>query len=160
MFDPLKSQQQASDPNLSVWVMASAGSGKTKVLTDRILRLLLNGVSPNKILCLTYTKVASIEMQKRLYQELQKWVVCNDNELNKIISNLTGNYPHKATILLARGLLAQILDSQYKIKIQTIHSFCMGILQSFPFEAKIPINFDLIDENRNKILLKNNKFVR
>ena len=155
MFDPLKSQQQASDPNLSVWVMASAGSGKTKVLTDRILRLLLNGVSPNKILCLTYTKVASIEMQKRLYQELQKWVVCNDNELNKIISNLTGNYPHKATILLARGLLAQILDNQYKIKIQTIHSFCMGILQSFPFEAKIPINFDLIDENRNKILLKN-----
>lgn len=155
MNDPLKSQNLASDPNISVWVMASAGSGKTKVLTDRILRLLLSNVEPHKILCLTYTKVASIEMQKRLYHELQKWVICSDYELENIITTLTGKIPHRSLIMLARGLLAKILDSQYKIKIQTIHSFCMGILQSFPFEAKIPINFEMIDDNRNKILLKN-----
>ena len=155
MLDPIKTQQQASDPNLSIWVMASAGSGKTKVLTDRILRLLLDDIEPHKILCLTYTKVASVEMQKRLFSELQKWAICDENELIDKLFNLCGKKPNQFLINKARGLLISNLDVEFKIKIQTIHSFCKGILQSFPFEAKIPVNFELIDENHAKILLKN-----
>ncbi|MBM3590761.1 MAG: double-strand break repair helicase AddA, partial [Alphaproteobacteria bacterium] len=119
MINPIKIQQQASDPNLSVWVMASAGSGKTKVLTDRILRLLLDGVEPHKILCLTYTKVASIEMQKRLYSELQKWAICDENELIDKLFNLCGKKPNHFLIIKARSLLISNLDVEFKIKIQT-----------------------------------------
>ena len=93
MFNPLQTQQLASDPKNSVWVMASAGSGKTKVLTDRILRLLLEDVAPHKILCLTYTKVASVEMQERLNHELQNWIICSDEELFEKLLNLTGSKP-------------------------------------------------------------------
>lgn len=157
MFNPLQTQQLASDPKNSVWVMASAGSGKTKVLTDRILRLLLEDVAPHKILCLTYTKVASVEMQERLNHELQNWIICSDEELFEKLLNLTGNKPENHILSKARGLLIKNLDSELKIKIQTIHSFCQSILKSFPFEAKIPINFELLEENQAKILLKNSQ---
>jgi ATP-dependent helicase/nuclease subunit A len=157
MLNPLQNQQLASDPKNSVWVMASAGSGKTKVLTDRILRLLLEDVAPHKILCLTYTKVASVEMQERLNQELQNWIICSDEELFEKLLNLTGSKPEKTTLSKARGLLIKNLDAELKIKIQTIHSFCQSILKSFPFEAKIPINFELLEENQAKILLKNSQ---
>ncbi len=157
MLNPLQIQQLASDPKNSVWVMASAGSGKTKVLTDRILRLLLEDVAPHKILCLTYTKVASIEMQERLNQELQNWIICSDGELFEKLSNLTGRKPENHTLSKARGLLIKNLDAELKIKIQTIHSFCQSILKSFPFEAKIPINFELLEENKARILLKNSQ---
>ncbi len=154
MINPKQNQQIASDPNKSVWVMASAGSGKTKVLTDRILRLLLEDVNPDKILCLTYTKVASIEMQKRLNDELQKWVIIEESELVKKLENLIGFKPNAKIILKARNLLIKNLDAEFKIKIQTIHSFCQSILKSFPFEANIPINFELIDDNKSKIIMQ------
>jgi ATP-dependent helicase/nuclease subunit A len=157
MLNPLQNQQLASDPKNSVWVMASAGSGKTKVLTDRILRLLLEDVAPHKILCLTYTKVASIEMQERLNHELQNWIICSDEELFEKLLNLTGRKPDSQTLSKARGLLIKNLDAELKIKIQTIHSFCQSILKSFPFEAKIPINFELLEENQARILLKNSQ---
>jgi ATP-dependent helicase/nuclease subunit A len=157
MLNPLQTQQLASDPKNSVWVMASAGSGKTKVLTDRILRLLLEDVAPHKILCLTYTKVASVEMQERLNHELQNWIVCSDEELFEKLLNLTGSKPKNETLSKARGLLIKNLDAELKIKIQTIHSFCQSILKSFPFEAKIPINFELLEENQARILLKNSQ---
>ncbi len=157
MLNPLQNQQLASDPKNSVWVMASAGSGKTKVLTDRILRLLLEDVAPHKILCLTYTKVASVEMQERLNHELQNWIICSDEELFEKLLNLTGHKPEKTTLSKARGLLIKNLDAELKIKIQTIHSFCQSILKSFPFEAKIPINFELLEENQARILLKNSQ---
>ena len=157
MLNPILNQQLASDPKNSVWVMASAGSGKTKVLTDRILRLLLEDVAPHKILCLTFTKVASVEMQERLNKELQNWIICNDKELFEKLLNLTGEKPEAHFISKARGLLIKILNAELKIKIQTIHSFCQSILKSFPFEAKIPINFELLEENQAKILLKNSQ---
>ena len=151
----IHNQKIASDPNKSVWVMASAGSGKTKILIDRILRLLLNDVAPEKIICLTYTKVAAIEMQKRLYKELQQWMVINEQQLENKLTLLTDNIPSKKTLEKARGMLIKILDSEFKIKIQTIHSFCQSILKSFPFEAKIPLNFELLEDNQSKVILKN-----
>ena len=91
-------QQSASDPNNSAWVFASAGSGKTKILTDRVLRLLLEDVSPNKILCLTFTKVAAAEMQQRINAELAKWVLCSAEELKIKLKNLTGQNPKEADL--------------------------------------------------------------
>ena len=63
-------QVRAARPNHSTWLSANAGSGKTRVLTDRVARLLLEDVQPQHILCLTYTKAAASEMQNRLFQRL------------------------------------------------------------------------------------------
>ena len=137
MFNPLQTQQLASDPKNSVWVMASAGSGKTKVLTDRILRLLLEDVAPHKILCLTYTKVASVEMQERLNHELQNWIICSDEELFEKLLNLTGIKPENQILSKARGLLIKNLDAELKIKIQTIHSSMgYGIIHDMYFSFR------------------------
>ena len=71
----------ASDPNYSVWVSASAGTGKTKILTDRVLRLLINGTAFNKILCLTFTNAAATEMQVRINYRLAEWAISDANKL-------------------------------------------------------------------------------
>ncbi|MFM7701981.1 MAG: UvrD-helicase domain-containing protein, partial [Alphaproteobacteria bacterium] len=103
MQDGISNQIKASDPEQSVWVMASAGSGKTKVLTDRILRLLLNDVDPSSILCLTYTKVASVEMQKRLNHELQEWAICEPEILQQKLEKLLQKPPHNFQINQAKN---------------------------------------------------------
>ncbi len=144
----------ASDPNNSSWVFASAGSGKTKILTDRVLRLLLENVAPNKILCLTFTKVAATEMYNRINSELSKWVIANDQELLIKIFNLTGKKPFINELNKARTLLTKILDEEEKIKIQTIHSFCNSLLKIFPIEAKLNPNFELLENSEEILLLK------
>jgi len=148
------SQILASNPNNSSWVFASAGSGKTKILTDRVLRLLLENVAPNKILCLTFTKVAATEMYNRINSELSKWVIADDQELIVKISNLTGKQPSTIELNSARTLLAKILDEEEKIKIQTIHSFCNSLLKIFPIEAKLNPNFELLENSEENLLLK------
>ena len=87
-----KQQRQASAPHRSVWVEASAGTGKTKVLSDRVLRLLLKGVQPAKILCLTYTKAAAVEMSDRIAKRLSEWAVISDEELDKGIKEAAEQY--------------------------------------------------------------------
>lgn len=147
-------QQLASDPKNSAWVFASAGSGKTKILTDRVLRLLLEDVSPNKILCLTFTKVAAAEMQNRINVELAKWILCDDAELEKKLSELSGKFPTKNELEKARTLFIKILDEESKIKVQTIHSFCQTLIKIFPFESKVKPNFEVLESNQEKLLLK------
>ena len=134
-------QQSASDPKNSAWVFASAGSGKTKILTDRVLRLLLDDISPSKILCLTFTKVAAAEMQHRINSELAKWILCSDAELVKKLSDLSGKNPTQIDLKKARTLFIKILDEEAKIKVQTIHSFCQTLIKIFPFEAKVKPTF-------------------
>ncbi len=150
----IKLQQFASDPNNSCWVFASAGSGKTKVLTDRVLRLLLSGVTPDKILCLTFTKVAATEMQNRINSELAKWVILSDGELEQKLFNLSGFKPTNNDLKKARILFCQTIDFESKIKIQTIHSFCQGLVKIFPFEAKINPNFEILETAQEKLLLQ------
>lgn len=150
----IKLQQLASNPLNSSWVFASAGSGKTKVLTDRVLRLLLAGNSPQKILCLTFTKVAATEMQNRINEELAKWVLYDDATLTEKLSSLSGTNPTQLEIKKARTLFAETLDSEYKIKIQTIHAFCQGLVKIFPFEAGIKPNFEIMDDISEKLLLE------
>lgn len=147
-------QNLASNPKNSVWVFASAGSGKTKILVDRVLRLLLNQTNPDKILCLTFTKVAATEMQHRITQELSNWILLDDQSLKQKLTQLTGNTPTNALIKDARSLFLKILDAESKIKIQTIHSFCQNLVKIFPFEAQIKPSFEVMDDIQEKLLIK------
>lgn len=145
---------QAIDPALSSWIFASAGSGKTTILTSRILRLLLDDVMPSKILCLTYTKAGASEMQSRINTKLSELVLCSDEELEQKLSTIDGARPSKNRKEKARSLLVKTLDSEAKIKVQTIHSFCQSLIKIFPLEAKVKPNFNLIEGNQEKLLLK------
>ena len=151
-------QRNASNPLCSVWVEASAGTGKTKVLSDRVLRILLRGVSPAKILCLTYTKAAAVEMSSRIAQRLSEWAVIDDDELDRQLEKLLGNLPESRSEYLyltamARKLFAVLLDTPGGMKIQTIHSFCQEVLKRFPLEAQISPYFEVIDDRTKKEIL-------
>lgn len=155
-------QRRAANPERSVWVEASAGTGKTKVLSDRVLRLLLTGVSPAKILCLTYTKAAAVEMSDRIAHRLSQWAVISDEELDKQLAVLLGDLPnnheeyHKLTAA-ARRLFAELLDTPGGMKIQTLHSFCQEVLKRFPLEAKISPYFEVMDDRAKNEILDNLK---
>ena len=140
-------QLQASDPAVSAFVAASAGSGKTKLLTDRLLRLMLAGTAPEKILCLTYTKAAAAEMRIRLNKRLGEWVVKEDAALRADLAAL--NVPASAaTLALARQLFAQVLDLPGGMRIETIHAFCQSLLRRFPLEAGLSPHFEVADDEQ------------
>lgn len=139
-------QRQASDPFSSVWVGASAGSGKTKVLADRVTRLLLTGVSPQRILCLTFTRAAAAEMSIRLMQRLSEWAICAEEALDKELSGLEGDAFDPVLRDRARRLFARVLSCPGGMRIQTIHGFAQEILRRFPLEAGLPAHFALIEE--------------
>jgi len=139
-------QMAASDPGASSWVSASAGTGKTHVLTDRVLRLLLTGASPERLLCLTFTKAAAAEMFNRLHERLGDWAISDDEALHDAIASLTGQVPDEAVLTRARRLFAQVLETPGGLKIQTIHAFCEALLRRFPIEAGIAPHFEVLDE--------------
>ncbi|MFA4994275.1 MAG: double-strand break repair helicase AddA [Bdellovibrionales bacterium] len=150
--DPNAGQRTASDPALSAWVNASAGSGKTKVLTDRVTRLLLAGVRPEKILCLTYTRAGAAEMANRVTSILSKWAVCDDMELDGDLDKLQNAPSSPKQRIEARRLFARVLSCPGGLRIRTIHSFCQEILSRFPIEAGLPPYFTLIEEQELEIL--------
>ena len=156
-----KQQSSASNPLNSVWVEASAGTGKTKVLSDRVLRLLLAKVNPAKILCLTYTKAAAVEMNERIAKRLSTWAVESDeelsHELDKLLNNDYSSTNKEQLLTFARTLFAILLDTPGGMKIQTIHSFCQDILKRFPLEAGISPYFEVMDDRRSKEILQNLK---
>ncbi len=141
-----REQRQAADPNTSVWVGASAGAGKTKVLTDRILNLLLSGSEPGKILALTFTKAAAAEMANRLSGKLARWSTIPDDKLNEELLYLLGRSPGEDEVKTARRLFARVLDTPGGMKIQTIHAFCQSLLGRFPLEAGVAPNFQILDD--------------
>lgn len=144
-------QIEASDPNSSVWVSASAGSGKTYALTNRVLRLLLDGALPDKILCLTYTRAAAAEMTERVRARLSSWATLPPDDLDAALYQLTANLPSEATRTRARKLYALVLDRD--LKIQTLHGFCQSLLKRFPLEAGLSPRFDMLDEREAKELM-------
>lgn len=146
-------QQEASNPYISAWVSASAGSGKTKVLTDRVLNLLLTNYPPEKILCLTFTKTAAAEMANRLSEILQKWTVLDDAELTKALIALKGDDFEPEHLNLARRLFAKLLDVKGGMKIMTIHSFCQSLLKRFPLEAGLSSSFDVLDDKDSSLYM-------
>jgi len=151
--DATRAQILAARPNVSTWVGANAGSGKTRVLTDRVARLLLNGVEPQKILCLTYTKAAASEMQNRLFARLGSWAMLSDDALRQELMSLDQDQILSPTDLKkARTLFARAIETPGGLKIQTIHSFCASILRRFPLEAQVSPNFSEMDDRAGALL--------
>lgn len=148
-----RSQARASDPAYSIWVEANAGSGKTFVLTNRVLRLLLGGVPPQSILCLTYTKAAAAEMRKRVGARLAAWAVADEAALRQALFELTGQQPHPRQVEDARILFARALETPGGLRILTIHAFCEAVLHRFPIEAGVPFDFAVIEEDRQANML-------
>ncbi len=138
-------QNRASEPDLSTWLSANAGSGKTKVLTDRVARLLLRGIAPQRILCLTYTKAAASEMQNRLFALLGKWAMMPDADLRAALDAI-GEDGASAPLPDARRLFARAIEAPGGLKIQTIHSFCGALLRRFPLEAGLSPAFREMDD--------------
>ena len=141
-----RTASRAADPRASVWVEASAGTGKTTVLTDRLLRLMLDGTDPARILCLTFTRAAAAEMANRLDGELAKWATLPAGELVQTLQQMTGQFADDAVIARARRLFALVLDAPGGIKISTIHAFCQTLLRRFPLEAGVSPEFAVIEE--------------
>ena len=143
-------QRMAADPSGTRLAAANAGSGKTRVLVDRVSRILLGGTEPEDILCLTYTKAAASEMQERLFATLGNWSVLNDEKLHADLTELFGQAPETLTppVVLpkARELFAKALETPEGLKVQTIHAFCERILSRFPIEAGILPGFDPLDD--------------
>lgn len=139
-------QRRAADPVASVWVAASAGTGKTHVLIQRLLRLLLQDAAPERILCLTFTRAAAAEMANRLHGRLGTWTTLDDDALRGELLHITGQPPSAEDMARARRLFARVLESRGGLKIQTIHAFCEALLRRFPLEADLPPHFKLMDE--------------
>jgi ATP-dependent helicase/nuclease subunit A len=138
---------EATSPELDAWVSANAGSGKTTILRNRVIRLLLEGTAPDRILCLTYTKAAAAEMQGRIFSELARWVTLDDAALAEAIARLEGRLeaPPARELVLARTLFARAIEAPGGLKIQTIHAFAERVLHLFPLEAGVPLNFDVLE---------------
>lgn len=170
-IDPNYAQRDAADPDASVWVAASAGSGKTKVLTDRVLRLLLPrtdgraGTPAEKILCLTFTKAGASEMALRINSTLAQWATMSlettcdqagkeQSGLIDVLKNLLGRTPSRTDIEEARKLFAQVVDVPGGLKITTIHAFCQSILGRFPLEAELPPHFSVLTDDASRALMQ------
>lgn len=145
---PLTNQRQAlaADPGLSAWVSANAGSGKTHVLVNRVLRLLLDGVPPGRMLCITYTKAAAANMANRIFKALGNWATLDAESLRRALTQLTGRAPTLAEQAKARRLFAESLETPGGLRIETIHAFCTRVLQAAPFEANVPPRFEVADD--------------
>jgi ATP-dependent helicase/nuclease subunit A len=145
--DAFAGQASAAEPGANAWVAANAGSGKTKVLIDRVARLLLKGAEPDSILCVTYTKAAASEMQDRLFERLGKWCVASPVDLQKDLAELEGRNDFSLGELdRARELFARALETPGGLRIETIHAFCGRVLRRFPIEAGIAPGFHELDE--------------
>src|SRR5579864_6713392 len=150
-------QARASDPAVSAFVSANAGSGKTHVLVQRVIRLLLDGVPPEKILCITFTKAAAANMAERVFSTLGHWVTLDDAALDDAIREVGLAQPNTRMRLRARELFACALETPGGLKVQTIHALCTRLLQQFPFEANVPARFSVLDErDQNEMMERAN----
>lgn len=156
-----QAQADAAQPALSAWVEANAGSGKTKVLIDRVARLLLQrqdgspGAPPDSILCITYTKAAANEMLSRLFSRLGDWSVADDDALRQKLAELEGRTAieyEPDDLRQARTLFARALETPGGLRIETIHAFCARILRRFPLEAGVSPGFQEIEDDEANAL--------
>src|SRR6476661_4137167 len=150
-------QQRASNPAASAFVSANAGSGKTHVLVQRVIRLLLDDVAPEKILCITFTKAAAANMAERVFTTLGHWVTLDDDALDAAIRDAGIPNPSARLRKSARKLFACALETPGGLKVQTIHALCTRLLQQFPFEANVPARFAVLDDrDQNEMMERAN----
>ncbi|MCA0406609.1 MAG: UvrD-helicase domain-containing protein, partial [Proteobacteria bacterium] len=153
----LEARIAATDPTHDAWVAANAGSGKTRILRNRVIRLMLDGTPPDRILCLTYTRAAAAEMQGRIFAELARWVTLEDTALDQAIGELVSTAPESYHAsakerALARGLFARAIEAPGGLKVQTIHAFAERILHLFPIEAGVPLDFAILMDEEARAL--------
>src|SRR5712692_2438909 len=146
-------QIETSDPAVSAWVAANAGSGKTHVLAQRVIRLLLDGVDPAKILCITFTKAAAANMANRVFDDLRRWTALDDARLDDAIRQISDVTPDATRRARARRLFALALETPGGLKVQTIHAFCTRLLHQFPFEGNVAARFVVLDQAAQAQLL-------
>src|SRR5471032_1170819 len=151
--DVRRVQVEAADPDVSAFVSANAGSGKTHVLAQRVINLLLRGVDPAKILCITFTKAAAANMANRVFDTLAEWATLDDKALNQKIKLSTGEKADAGKRAQARRLFASALETPGGLKVQTIHAFCTRLLHQFPFEANVAARFTVLDDASTTQLL-------
>jgi len=149
-----KLQRELASPDVSAWVAANAGSGKTHVLAQRVINLLLDGVQPEKILCITFTKAAAANMAKRVFDTLAAWTTLDDTALDDVIREQSGETPDAQRRAQARRLFARALETPGGLKVHTIHAFCTRLLHQFPFEANVAARFSVLDETEQTQLLE------
>ncbi len=149
-----RKQSEASDPEASAWVAANAGSGKTHVLAQRVINLLLKGVEPEKILCITFTKAAAANMSKQVFDRLAAWTTLDDAALDDAIRDHSTMAPDARRRALARRLFARALETPGGLKVQTIHAFCTQLLHQFPFEANVAARFSVLDDAEQSQLVE------
>jgi ATP-dependent helicase/nuclease subunit A len=147
-------QADASDPSCSVFVAANAGSGKTHVLAQRVIRLMLDGapggVDPSRILCITFTKAAAANMAARVFDRLRSWIALDDAALDAALAEIGVHAVDAGKRARARALFAAALETPGGLKVQTIHAFCTRLLQQFPFEANVAARFTVLDDHSQK----------
>jgi UvrD/REP helicase N-terminal domain len=145
-----RKQADASDPRCSAFVAANAGSGKTHVLAQRVIRLMLDGglggVDPSRILCITFTKAAAANMAARVYDRLRGWIALDDDALDAAMREIGVTAIDAGKRARARALFAAALETPGGLKVQTIHAFCTRLLQQFPFEANVAARFTVLDD--------------
>ena len=150
----IERQTDASDPDRSAWVSANAGSGKTHVLAQRVIRLLLSGIEPARILCITFTKAAAANMANRVFEDLRKWTALDDDALDEAMHKTGVKRIDARHRQRARQLFALALDTPGGLKVHTIHAFCTQLLHLFPFEANVAARFEVLDEATERQLLE------
>lgn len=139
-------QLRASNPQMSAFVSANAGAGKTHVLVNRVIRLLLDGTPPEKILCITFTKAAAANMAERVFDTLGHWISLDDAQLDRQLVLAGIPHPNAGLRARARELFSCTLETPGGLKVQTIHALCTRLLQQFPFEANVPARFTVLDD--------------
>src|SRR6185369_15655948 len=147
-------QIEASDPARSCFVAANAGSGKTHVLAQRVIRLLLSGVDPARILCITFTKAAAANMANRVFNDLRSWTVMDDAALDDAMRRAGEKRIDAERRQRARRLFALALETPGGLKVHTIHAFCTQLLHLFPFEANVAARFEVLDETTETRMLE------
>ncbi len=147
-------QARASDPASSAFVSANAGSGKTHVLVQRVIRLLLSNVPPEKILCITFTKAAAANMAERVFSTLGHWITLDDEALDEAIVEAGIVRVDAKLRMRARELFASALETPGGLKVQTIHALCTRLLQQFPFEANVPARFAVLDDRDQTAMME------
>ena len=139
--------------NSHIWVSASAGTGKTTILTNRVLQLLLSGAHPATILCLTYTNAAAAEMRERILSRLGHWMIAEDKDLRKSLSDIVDEI-NDDVLTRARSLFFIVSEQPDSLAIQTIHSFCQSILKRFPLEAGVSPYFTVMDADESRSMME------
>ena len=147
-------QKKALAPKHSIWLSANAGTGKTQVLTGRVLRLLLENVAPQKILCVTFTNAAAAEMSARIRHKIAEWVQMDEAALQTTLTDILERKAEPKHLEKAHALFAEIVDRPDALNIKTLHGFCQSLLAQFPLEAGISPGFRVLDEEEATLLKK------